>query len=53
MIRLEDLPDIDALSANQIPESSSLEYKASPAIGQSDGKKRELVKDVSARVSTE
>ena len=36
------------LIADQIEESSTLEYKAADSLGRSDGKKREITKDVSA-----
>jgi hypothetical protein len=39
---------LDRLIADQVEESSILEYKAAESIGRSDGKKREITKDISA-----
>ena len=39
---------LDRLIADGIEESSQLEYKAAEALGRSDGKKREITKDISA-----
>ena len=36
------------LIADQIEESSILEYKAAESLGRSDGKKRDITKDISA-----
>ena len=39
---------IEQLISDGVEESLSLEYKSAPALGKSDGKKAEIVKDVSA-----
>lgn len=40
--------DIDELIKNQLEENLSLEYKSAASLGRSDGKKRELTKDISS-----
>ena len=40
--------DIRDLIANQVQESLTLEYKGCEALGRTDGKKKEISKDVSA-----
>ncbi len=40
--------NLDRLIADQVEESSILEYKAAESIGRSDGKKRDITKDISA-----
>ena len=39
---------LDRLLADQVEESSQLEYKAAESLGRADGKKREITKDISA-----
>ena len=39
---------LSRLVADEVEESSILEYKAPESIGRSDGKKREITKDISA-----
>jgi len=51
MLKLETRADLDALFTNQVPESATLEYKASPAIDQK--KRDEIVKDISAMANAE
>jgi predicted HTH transcriptional regulator len=48
MLKLETLADLDQLFKNEIPESLTLEYKASDSLGRSNDQRKELVKDVSA-----
>jgi hypothetical protein len=45
-IRTKD--DLEALINNQIEESAELEYKSAAALGRSDGRKKEITKDVSS-----
>ena len=45
---LKSLDDIRSLIANRVEENRNLEYKAAGALSDSDGKKREISKDVSA-----
>lgn len=40
--------DLEALISDKIEESSQLEYKAAASLGRSDGRKREITKDVSS-----
>jgi hypothetical protein len=47
-LKLETKADLEALQNNQVIESSSLEYKASPSIENTDLRKTEISKDVSA-----
>jgi hypothetical protein len=47
-LKLETKADLEALHSNQVKESSSLEYKASLAIENTDPRKTEISKDVSA-----
>lgn len=51
MLKLETRAELDALFNNQVPESATLEYKASPAVDQK--KKDEIAKDVSAMANAE
>ena len=48
MLKLESMADLDQLIKNEIPESLTLEYKASDSLGRSNDQRKELVKDVSA-----
>jgi hypothetical protein len=47
-LKLETKADLEALQSNQVIESSSLEYKASLSIENTDPRKAEISKDVSA-----
>ena len=48
MLKLETRQDLKSLIANQVRESSEIEYKSSPAVEKSDRRKLEIAKDVSA-----
>lgn len=48
MLKLETRTDLVALEGNRVIESSNLEYKASSAVENTEGKKTEISKDVSA-----
>jgi hypothetical protein len=48
MLKLETKADLEALHQNQIQESTTLEYKASPSVENRDSRKQEIAKDVSA-----
>lgn len=48
MLKLDTLQDIEALHDNRLQESSTLEYKASPAVGDTERLRLEIAKDVSA-----
>jgi hypothetical protein len=48
MLKLETLADLELLHRNQVSESLALEYKASQAVDNADGRKTEIAKDVSA-----
>ncbi|MCA1514588.1 ATP-binding protein [Bradyrhizobium sp. NBAIM01] len=47
-LKLETRADLEALHTNQVTETSALEYKASGSVDNTDGKKAEMAKDVSA-----
>jgi predicted HTH transcriptional regulator len=49
MLKLETIEGLNSLHTNQIQESSTLEYKASPAVGN----KQEIAKDISAMANAE
>jgi schlafen family protein len=51
MLNLQTKADLDALYVNAVPESSTLEYKASPAVDQK--KRDEIAKDISAMANAE
>ena len=51
MLKLETLADLQSLHSNAVVESSTLEYKASPAVDQKN--KDEITKDVSAMANAE
>ena len=48
MLKLETKSDLDLLIANDIQESSALDYKDARALGKTDPQRNELCKDVSA-----
>lgn len=48
MINIKNINDVQNLISKQIEENLHLDYKASGSLGKSDGKKREITKDVSA-----
>lgn len=48
MLDLDDLPKLEKLHTDAVPESSDLEYKASPAIQNNESAKAEISKDISA-----
>ncbi len=48
MIKLESEADLLSLSAQNVQESLTLEFKASPSLGKDDKSRSELAKDVSA-----
>ena len=48
MLKLESEVDSQRLVADQVKESLTLDYKASPALGRTDGQRNELCKDVTA-----
>jgi hypothetical protein len=48
MLKLASIADLHRLIADEIQESLTLDYKASPALGKSSDAKNELCKDVSA-----
>jgi hypothetical protein len=48
MLKLDTISDLDSLHHNQVQESANLEYKASPAVDNSDPRRSEIAKDVSA-----
>jgi hypothetical protein len=47
-MKIEAKEDLDRLIENEIEESLILDYKSAESIARSDGKKREITKDVSA-----
>jgi hypothetical protein len=51
MPKLETIEDLNSLHTNQIQESSTLEYKASPAVA--NAKVQEIAKDISAMANAE
>jgi predicted HTH transcriptional regulator len=53
MLKLETLQDLQALHTNLVQESSTLEYKASPAVENTDARKQEMAKDISAMANAE
>jgi hypothetical protein len=53
MLKLETIQELQALHTNQVQESSTLEYKSSPAVGNNENRKRELAKDISAMANAE
>jgi len=53
MLKLETLADLEALHHNQVPESATLEYKASPAVENTEPRKNEIAKDVSAMANAD
>ena len=48
MLKLETIADLQSLQTNQVAESTTLEYKASPAVDKSN--KEEIAKDISSSV---
>ena len=48
MKQIRTLEDLEQLIADRVEEAAQLEYKAAESVGRSDGKKREMTKDVSA-----
>ncbi|WHO79670.1 AlbA family DNA-binding domain-containing protein [Rhizobium leguminosarum] len=48
MLKIETAADLQSLIDQRIPESISLDYKSLDALAKSDGKRKELSKDVSA-----
>lgn len=48
MLKLETKTDLENLHSNHVTETSSLEYKASGSVENTEGKKTEMSKDVSA-----
>lgn len=48
MLKLETRADLQRLIADEIPESLTLDYKASPSLGKDSKQRDELCKDVSA-----
>jgi Putative DNA-binding domain len=53
MLKLDTLADLQALCTHQVPESNTLEYKASPAVENTDPRKLEMSKDISAMANAE
>ena len=53
MLKLETLEDLQLLKTNLVPESNTLEYKASPAVENTDARKLEMSKDISAMANAE
>jgi hypothetical protein len=53
MLKLDTIADLQALHTNLVQESSTLEYKASPAIENTIERKREMAKDISAMANAE
>lgn len=53
MLELHTRADLDALHHNQVQESSSLEYKASAAVENTEPRKTEIAKDVSAMANAD
>lgn len=53
MLKLETLEDLQILVTNLVPESNTLEYKASPAVENTDARKLEMSKDISAMANAE
>jgi predicted HTH transcriptional regulator len=51
MLKLETIADLQSLHANAVVESTTLEYKASPAVDKST--KDEIAKDISAMANAE
>jgi predicted HTH transcriptional regulator len=51
MLKLENIADLQALVTNQVMESTTLEYKASPAVAQAT--KEEIAKDISAMANAD
>ena len=52
-MKLETIEELQALHINQVQESSTLEYKASPAVENTIERKREMAKDISAMANAE
>jgi Putative DNA-binding domain len=50
---LDNLEELQSLHANRVQESATLEYKASAAVDNTDAKKLEISKDISAMVNAE
>ena len=48
MLKLETVADLQRLISEEIKESLTLDYKASPALGKADKQRDELCKDVTA-----
>jgi hypothetical protein len=53
MLKLETKEDLETLHKNQVQESSTLEYKASPAVDNTDPRKQEIAKDASAMANAD
>ena len=53
MLKLETLEDLQLLHTNRVRESNTLEYKASPAVDNTNGRKLEMSKDISAMANAE
>jgi hypothetical protein len=51
MLKLDSRAQLDALFTNQVPESATLEYKASPAVDKKN--KDEIAKDIAAMANAE
>lgn len=47
-MEIQDITDIDNLILNQVEENIHLDYKAADALQKTDGKKKEISKDISA-----
>lgn len=53
LLKLETLEDLQLLHTNLVPESNTLEYKASPAVENTDARKLEMSKNISAMANAE
>jgi predicted HTH transcriptional regulator len=51
MLKLETIADLQSLHTNGVAESTTLEYKASPAVDKNN--KDEIAKDISAMANAE
>jgi hypothetical protein len=53
MLDLDDLAKLEKLHSDAIPESTHLEYKASPAIQSTEKAREEISKDISAMANAD
>jgi Putative DNA-binding domain len=53
LLKLDNLEELQTLHGNRVQESATLEYKASAAVDNTDAKKLEISKDISAMANAE